>query len=389
MKKPIGVGITIATLAMFAFRAIPVVAATSRSVTAGDIDIAANYMSTADAFPATSVLDDFARADGSPGSNWAAIDPLYPVPNIANGQLVATDNASGYWTSMPPSDQEVFLHLTDPPVADDYVLMVRIGGALPTASENGYCAYFNPSLSTVTIKRSDGGDKTVIGGPYNVIPGQWIGFRAAGSTLTAYSSSDGVAWNAIGSATDATYTDGFIGWFVSAFASGSQFAIDDFGGTPGIPPPLNTALPTISGTTRLGDTLTASNGSWDNSPTSYTYQWKRNGSNIPGATKPTYVIKTTDQGTTLTVTVTATNANGSAAATSARKDISAAAPAYFKTCKAFNKRYPHGVGRLGAHDHTSGRPVTNFKRSNRIYGLVLKYNRGLDSDHDGVACERH
>jgi hypothetical protein len=315
MKKHIAVRITMATLAMLAIRAIPAVAATSPALTAGDINITVNYMSTADPFPVTSVLDDFARTDGSPGSNWAAIDPLYPVPNIANGQLVANNNASGYWTSMPPSDQEVFLHLTDPPVADDYVLMVRIGGTLATGSENGYCAYFNPSLSTVTIKRSDGGDKTVIGGPYNVIPGQWIGFRAAGSTLTAYSSSDDVTWNAVGSATDATYTDGFIGWFVTAFASGSQFAIDDFGGTPGIPPPVNTAVPTISGTTRPGSTLTASKGSWNNSPTSYAYQWKRNGSNIPVATNPTYKIKTTDQGTTVTVTVTATNANGSATAT--------------------------------------------------------------------------
>lgn len=388
MKKHVAVGITMATLAMFAIRAIPAVAATSPPVTAGDIDIAANYMSAAAVFPATSVLDDFARADGSPGSNWAAIDPLYPLPNIANGQLVATDNASGYWTSMPPSDQEVFLHLTDPPVADDYVLMVRINGTLPSDSENGYCAFFDPSLSTVTIKRSDGGAKTVIGGPYNVTPGQWIGFRAAGSTLTAYSSNDGVSWYAIGSATDATYTDGFIGWFVTAFASRSEFAIDDFGGTPGIPPPVNTAVPTISGTTRPGDTLTASNGSWDNSPKSYAYQWKRNGSNIPGATRPTYNIKAADQGTKLTVTVTATNANGSATATAAGKNIPAA-PAYFKNCRAFNKRYPHGVGRVGAHDHrSSGRPVTNFKRSNRIYGLVLKYHRGLDSDHDGIACEK-
>jgi hypothetical protein len=31
-----------------------------------------------------------------------------------------------------------------------------------------------------------------------------------------------------------------------------------------------------------------------------------------------------------------------------------------------NARYPHGVGKVGARDHTkSGDPVTNFKRNNR------------------------
>jgi len=47
-------------------------------------------------------------------------------------------------------------------------------------------------------------------------------------------------------------------------------------------------------------------------------------------------------------------------------------------------RYPHGVGKVGAHDKTSGVPVTNFKRSNRLYYL----NRSLDRDKDGIACEK-
>jgi hypothetical protein len=51
-----------------------------------------------------------------------------------------------------------------------------------------------------------------------------------------------------------------------------------------------------------------------------------------------------------------------------------------------NARYPHGVGRVGARDHTSsGDPVTDFKRSNKLY----VENRGLDRDKDGIACEKH
>jgi hypothetical protein len=63
-------------------------------------------------------------------------------------------------------------------------------------------------------------------------------------------------------------------------------------------------------------------------------------------------------------------------------------PAQWRNCAAVNARYPHGVGRVGAHDATSGDPVTNFKRSNLLYRTAMKYNRGLDRDKDGIACEK-
>jgi hypothetical protein len=56
----------------------------------------------------------------------------------------------------------------------------------------------------------------------------------------------------------------------------------------------------------------------------------------------------------------------------------------FPNCAALNRVYPHGVGRPGAHDHTSGTPVTNFKRSSSLY----RANRGRDRDGDGIACEK-
>jgi hypothetical protein len=46
-------------------------------------------------------------------------------------------------------------------------------------------------------------------------------------------------------------------------------------GSPTAKAPAYTALPTISGTATQGQTLSASDGSWSNFPTSYALQWRR------------------------------------------------------------------------------------------------------------------
>jgi hypothetical protein len=66
----------------------------------------------------------------------------------------------------------------------------------------------------------------------------------------------------------------------------------------------------------------------------------------------------------------------------------AAMPALYKNCTNLNEKYPHGVGNLLARDKTSGEPVTNFKRSTRLYRIAMSYNKGLDRDKDGIACEK-
>jgi hypothetical protein len=63
-------------------------------------------------------------------------------------------------------------------------------------------------------------------------------------------------------------------------------------------------------------------------------------------------------------------------------------PAQYKNCTAVNKRYPHGIGKLKARDHTSGTPVTTFKRSTKLYNTAINANGGLDRDKDGIACEK-
>jgi hypothetical protein len=64
--------------------------------------------------------------------------------------------------------------------------------------------------------------------------------------------------------------------------------------------------PTITGSTILGQTLTASVTGWNPQPTGFTYQWLRNGSNINRATGSTYTLTSADLGRLISVRVVAT-----------------------------------------------------------------------------------
>jgi hypothetical protein len=74
--------------------------------------------------------------------------------------------------------------------------------------------------------------------------------------------------------------------------------------------PVISVAPVISGTTTVGQTLSCTTGTWTNTPTSYAYQWKRNGTNIGSATLATYLLVIADAGTSITCEVTATNITG-------------------------------------------------------------------------------
>ena len=91
--------------------------------------------------------------------------------------------------------------------------------------------------------------------------------------------------------------------------------------------PRNTGLPTVSGASAVGQTLTASSGSWSGSPTQFAYQWQRCDAagaactGVPGATGQAYVVAETDFGSTLRVAVTARNSVGGTVATSAPTSV--------------------------------------------------------------------
>jgi hypothetical protein len=103
--------------------------------------------------------------------------------------------------------------------------------------------------------------------------------------------------------------------------------------------PANTTQPSISGTPAQGQTLTATDGTWSNSPTSFTYQWMRCTASggapdasdcaaIGGATTSSYVLAAGDVGSRLRIKVTASNADGPSTpqASNATATVTATAP---------------------------------------------------------------
>jgi opacity protein-like surface antigen len=80
--------------------------------------------------------------------------------------------------------------------------------------------------------------------------------------------------------------------------------------------PVNVEPPTITGTARVGEALTAQNGTWENSPTEFRYRWLRcnrggNSCALLAADGKTYTVGQADVGSTLRVRVAAVNVDGS------------------------------------------------------------------------------
>ncbi|MGA2929461.1 MAG: C1 family peptidase, partial [Solirubrobacteraceae bacterium] len=143
------------------------------------------------------------------------------------------------------------------------------------------------------------------------------------------STNAGSTWSAISGATSATYSlaiaDGAADVRVQVTAkngSGQAAATSTAVGPVASGAPASTVAPTVTGTAREGQALSASTGTWDAPATSYADQWQRSTdgttwANIAGATRTTYTPASADLAATVRVVVTATNSYGHTSATSA------------------------------------------------------------------------
>jgi hypothetical protein len=112
-------------------------------------------------------------------------------------------------------------------------------------------------------------------------------------------------------------------WKPFAFAAGLALLVGGAARGAETAAPANTSRPTVSGTAREGETLTASSGTWSGStPISFKYRWQRcnsggsSCSEISGARDQTYKLTNDEVGNRMRVSVTASNSDGSASALS-------------------------------------------------------------------------
>ena len=284
------------------------------------------------------MLDNFNRANGGAGSNWALIRPSgFATMNVSGNAAVDSSSSAFAWNYWVPAtygpDSEAYVTVKTYGAGD----VIRVGARVTSAgsSDSGY--YVSVSAAGVwSILRIDHTSSvTLVTGPTQALAnGDKVAIRVVGSVVTALHYTQAGRWLQVLSydtINDATrYTTA--GSLALEFKSS---ALDDFGGGTVVSasPPANTGSPTVSGTPTEGQLLTASPGTWTGSPApTFTYQWQRcdtqgaNCSNIGGATNPTYTLVTADVGSTIDVQVTGNNPSGQATATSQPTSSIAAAP---------------------------------------------------------------
>jgi len=101
--------------------------------------------------------------------------------------------------------------------------------------------------------------------------------------------------------------------YVSKTSAYSAFTAKVVAGT------LASKTPTISGSAKVGKTLTAVTGAWGPTPVTFSYKWLRDGKTISGATKSTYTLTASDLKKAISVTVTGSKSGYTSAAKTTAK----------------------------------------------------------------------
>jgi len=277
------------------------------------------------------------------------------------------------------------------PADVDMTLRVRVtatNAAGPTVATSAPSAKVAPAPPAVT------GSPTLSGverdaGTLTATPGSWTGtptityaYRwrrcdAAGASCAEISGATATSYTL----TPADVSQTVRVQVTATNAGGTQVATSAASGAIAPDPPATTTSPSVSGTERDTQTLTADRGAWSGTPVlAYAHQWKRCDSagaactDIPGATGASYTLTPADVNGTVRVRVTATNAGGSATATSAATGVIAPDPPAATTPPAISGTERDTQTLTADRGQWTGTPVTTY---------ALRWRR---CDAAGSAC---
>ena len=228
------------------------------------------------------VTDSFTRADASSlGTGWSSttwFGASSCLLAISANQAAYPAGKSGgchqYWTADNPTDAVGSFTVTAlPPEGGEIDIGARIqngGTSQAVLYEGAWLRHTAGPDTFYIVRRSSNGNWTTVAtsnGP-DLAPGDQLAFKLAGPNLSLHRKAAATSsWTQILTATDTTITGpGRLGLELYNAAGAKA---DDWTISPDLPTgsgggsvPLNTGLPTVTGTAQVGQTLTGTVGSW-------------------------------------------------------------------------------------------------------------------------------
>jgi hypothetical protein len=241
-----------------------------------------------------------------------AFDDTAPVwsPDSTTIAFARSTGVSGVYTVPAAGGTPVLVTAAVAPETTDWETLVPVNTAAPTVSSS---------------------DPPTQGQSVTATTGTWTGASSYSYQWLRCDSDGNGCGNSGGPTSSSSYTltSADVGLtirvdVVASNSAGGSAAVrsSNFTGVVIGPGPTNRTAPSVTGTARVGNTLSASIGTWTGSGNTYTYQWKKcdpvttSCFDLPTAKSSFFTISADLYGWQLRVMVTANNADGSASANS-------------------------------------------------------------------------
>lgn len=182
--------------------------------------------------------DDFKRGDfATLGNNWS-VDYLnygFPALALVDGKAQATSTYQGDWWNLETYGPNSHVFAQIGALVDGQGVFINFGLLNPhTNNASGYGVQISRASGVYTIIVQSTTNRTpstlTTFTPVTFADNYWLRASKVGTTITVYTSPDGVTWTTIGTVTSSAYSTGYLGLFTTNASGGDPITIGAFGG---------------------------------------------------------------------------------------------------------------------------------------------------------------